>query len=130
MENNPKVAVVGAGYWGKNLVRNFDAIGVLATICDAQRATLDTLAKQYHGCAFTESYRSILNDPAIAAVAIASPAEMHYKMVKEALLAGKHVYVEKPLSLHEEEGIELHELAQKAKRSLWWGIFFNITRRL
>jgi predicted dehydrogenase len=121
MENNPKVAVVGAGYWGKNLVRNFDAIGVLATICDAQRATLDALAKQYHGCAFTESYTSILNDPAIAAVAIASPAEMHYNMVKEALLAGKHVYVEKPLSLHEEEGIELHELAQKSQKILMVG---------
>ena len=121
MENNLKVAVIGAGYWGKNLVRNFDAIGVLATICDAQRATLNLLGKQYQSCAVTESYTSVLNDPAIAAVAIASPAEMHYNMVKEALLAGKHVYVEKPLSLHEEEGIELHELAQKSQKILMVG---------
>jgi UDP-2-acetamido-3-amino-2,3-dideoxy-glucuronate N-acetyltransferase len=121
MENNLKVAVVGSGYWGKNLVRNFDTLGVLAEICDTRKEILDELSKQYPCCMTTKSYLSILEDPTIQALAIASPAEMHYKMVKQGLLAGKHVYVEKPLALHEEEGMELHELAQKNKKILMVG---------
>jgi UDP-2-acetamido-3-amino-2,3-dideoxy-glucuronate N-acetyltransferase len=121
MENNMKIAVVGAGYWGKNLVRNFEGLGVLAMVCDKRREVLDDLAEKYPDCRMTESYPSVLEDPTIQAVAIASPAEMHYKMVKEALLAGKHVFVEKPLALMEEEGIELHDLAVSRKRVLMVG---------
>jgi UDP-2-acetamido-3-amino-2,3-dideoxy-glucuronate N-acetyltransferase len=121
MENNIKVAVIGAGYWGKNLVRNFDTLGVLAGICDTQTETLTKFSNQYPGCTMTDSFSAILEDASVQALAIASPAELHYKMVKEGLLAGKHVYVEKPLALHEEEGIELHELAKKTKRILMVG---------
>jgi len=121
MENNLKIAVVGAGYWGKNLVRNFETLGVLAMICDKRKEALEEFTKKYPDCCMTESYTSVLEDTTIQAVAIASPAEMHYKMVKEALLAGKHVFVEKPLALREEEGIELNDLAISRKRILMVG---------
>lgn len=121
MENKVKVALVGAGYWGKNLVRNFDAIGVLAAICDNRRQALDGFSNKYPHVRMMDSFRSVLDDPSIEAISIASPAEMHYQMVKEGLLANKHILVEKPLALHEEEGIELHELAEKRKRILMVG---------
>lgn len=121
MENSLKIAVVGAGYWGKNLVRNFHGLGVLAMICDKRKETLDEFSMDYPDCCTTESYSSVLEDPTIQAVAIASPAKMHFKMVKEGLLANKHVFVEKPLALREEEGIELHDLAENRKRILMIG---------
>lgn len=121
MENEVKVAVVGAGYWGKNLVRNFDALGVLTAICDTKKETLEGFSKKYPHVRLTDSFDSIVEDPSIDAVCIASPAEKHYGMVKEALQADKQVFVEKPLALHEEEGIELQELAEKRKRILMVG---------
>ena len=77
MENSLKIAVVGAGYWGKNLVRNFHGLGVLAMICDKRKETLDEFSMDYPDCCTTESYSSVLEDPTIQAVAIASPAKMH-----------------------------------------------------
>jgi len=121
MENRLKVGVVGAGYWGKNLVRNFESLGVLDAICDSRKETLDALSKQYPHCRMMDSLQTVLEDSSIEAVCIASPAEMHYKMVKEGLLADKHVFVEKPLALQEEEGIELHEMAEKRKKILMIG---------
>ena len=121
MENRLKVAVVGAGYWGKNLVRNFEALGVLDAICDSRKDTLDGISKQYPNCRMMDSFQAVLDDSSIEAVCIASPAEMHYTMVKESLLADKHVFVEKPLALQEGEGVELHELAEKKKRILMVG---------
>ena len=121
MENKVKVAVVGAGYWGKNLVRNFDALGVLTAICDTRRDALNEFSKKFSHVRMTDSFQSVLDDPSIEAVSIASPAEMHYGMVKGALLADKHVFVEKPLALHEEEGRELDDLASKKKRILMVG---------
>ena len=121
MKNKVKVAVVGAGYWGKNLVRNFDALGVLKAICDTRKETLSEFSKKFSHVRTTDSFQSVLDDASIEAVSIASPAEMHYGMVKEGLLANKHILVEKPLALHEEEGTELHELAEKRKRILMVG---------
>jgi UDP-2-acetamido-3-amino-2,3-dideoxy-glucuronate N-acetyltransferase len=121
MKNERTVAVVGAGYWGKNLIRNFDAIGVLAAICDTNREALGECSRKYPHVRLADSFDSILEDSSIDAVSIASPAEMHYRMVKEALQADKQVFVEKPLALHEDEGVELHELAQKRKRILMVG---------
>lgn len=116
-----KIAVIGAGYWGKNLIRNFDALGVLAAICDTKREAREEFEKMYPHVRVVDSFRHVLDEPAIEAVAVASPAEMHYRMVKEGLLSDKHVFVEKPLALHEEEGIELHELAEERKRILMVG---------
>ncbi|MBE9547443.1 MAG: Gfo/Idh/MocA family oxidoreductase [Proteobacteria bacterium] len=105
------VAVVGSGYWGKNLVRNFNELGALHTICDSNFATLRSFQEKYPGKNFQKSFEAVLQNPAINAVALATPAETHFEMAKEVLLAGKHVLVEKPLALVVSEAEELHRLA-------------------
>ena len=121
MNEQVKIAVAGAGYWGKNLVRNFDSLGVLGLICDNQKETLETFSEKYPHVPITDSFTSLLEDDSVTAVAIATPAETHYQVVKEALLADKHVFVEKPLALREAEGIQLHELAKDRKKVLMVG---------
>ncbi len=116
-----KIAVVGAGYWGKNLVRNFAGLDVLGVICENHEPTLNEMAKLYPQIERETSYPAVLANSGIQAVAIASPAEMHFEMVKAALLADKDVFVEKPLALYEAQGIELHELALKRKKILMIG---------
>ncbi len=121
MNEQVKIAVAGAGYWGKNLVRNFDSLGVLGLICDNQKETLKTFSEKYPHVPITDSFNSVLEDDSVTAVAIATPAETHYQVVKETLLADKHVFVEKPLALQEAEGIQLHELAKDRKKVLMVG---------
>lgn len=111
MERN--IAVVGAGYWGKNLVRDFYELGALNTICDANNELGSKYKSQFHGIKFTDSYNNLLNDSSIKSIAIATPAAYHYEMAKEALLSRKHVFVEKPLALKVEHGEELVALAKK-----------------
>src|ERR1044072_4466313 len=90
-----RIAVVGTGYWGKNLVRNFANLGALSVICDSHPETLRTLSDQYPQSRTMTSYADVLSDAEIQAVAISTPAETHRIMVQEALLAGKDVFVEK-----------------------------------
>jgi len=117
----PRVAVVGAGYWGRNLLRNFDALGALETVCDRDRGVLEETRGRHPGVRSEVSYASVLTDPAIEAVAIAAPAGTHAGFVREALLAGKDVYVEKPLALSEVEARELVDLAGERERVLMIG---------
>ncbi len=117
----PKVAVVGSGYWGKNLVRNFANLGALSVVCDSHADTLRTLGEQYPQCRTVTSYADVLRDDAIQALAIATPAETHGTMVREALLAGKDVFVEKPLCLSVDQGQALVELARERGRILMVG---------
>jgi len=121
MADNIKLAVIGAGHWGKNLIRNFDSLGALAAICENRKETLEEFGKSYPHVHTTDSFQSILVNPSIKALAIASPAEIHYRMVKEGLLADKHVFVEKPLALRREEGVEIHDLAGERKKVLMVG---------
>ena len=121
MPEKIKIAVAGAGYWGKNLVRNFDSLGVLSVICDNQKETLKAFSEKYPQVQTTDSFQSVLEDGSVTAVAIATPAETHYLMVKETLMADKHVFVEKPLALQESEGTQLHELAKERKKVLMVG---------
>ncbi len=107
------IAVIGSGYWGKNLVRNFNTLGALHTICDTNRTTLATFEEQYPGTNTVFAFSEVLTNPEIQGVAIATPAETHAPLAKEALLAGKDVYIEKPLCLSEKEGAELNSLATK-----------------
>src|SRR2546423_14637506 len=93
----PRVAVIGAGYWGKNVVSNFSDLGALAAICESEAKRRAQLSAQYPQCLVSESYASILGDATVQAVVIATPAESHGDIVREALLAGKDVFVEKPL---------------------------------
>jgi len=115
------VAVVGSGYWGKNLVRNFDELGALHTICDNNPSTLKSFQEKYPDKQFQTSFETVLESPAIAAVVIATPAETHFELAKKALLAGKHTFVEKPLALVGGEAEELHWIAQDRNLKLMVG---------
>jgi len=121
MNDRLKVAVVGAGYWGKNLVRNFNSLGALGAICDNGKEVLESFSGNHPDVLVTDSFQEILESEAFPAVAIATPAETHYEMVKEALRAGKHVFVEKPLALKERDGVSLHELAKDRGKVLLVG---------
>jgi UDP-2-acetamido-3-amino-2,3-dideoxy-glucuronate N-acetyltransferase len=116
-----RIAVVGAGYWGVNLVRVFHELGALGRICDFSQPRLQQLAGNYPDVPMTSSYEELLEDPAIQAVVIATPAETHYMLARRALLAGKDVYVEKPLTLHCEEAETLIALAERERRILMVG---------
>lgn len=115
------VAVVGSGYWGKNLVRNFRDLGVLRTICDANKALWPELGHLCPDAELVESLDEVLQDPSTSAIAVATPAETHADVVTRALLAGKDVLVEKPLAMTEAEGKKLVELADAKSRILMVG---------
>jgi len=117
----PKVAVVGSGYWGKNLVRNFYELGHLTTICDSNELVKIAFNEKYPDIQFQMNYSDILTDKGIDAVVLATPAVTHYSMAKDALNAGKHVFVEKPLALETTEGEELVALAEENSRILMVG---------
>ncbi|MDJ1160257.1 Gfo/Idh/MocA family oxidoreductase [Chelatococcus sp. SYSU_G07232] len=114
-----RVAVVGCGYWGKNLVRNFAELGALEALVDAHAPTVEALLAKHGGRALT--FEAALADPKIDAVAIAAPAALHYTLAKRALEAGKHVFVEKPLSLEVAEAKALCALAERLDRRLMVG---------
>src|SRR3989475_8284124 len=121
--NKPKVrvAVVGVGYWGKNLVRNFYELGALEALCDADRSLEGTYQRSYEGVRFCSEFSEVLSDSSIDAVALATPAVKHYEMAKAALEAGKDVLVEKPLAIDVKHGEELVALAASKKRILMVG---------
>lgn len=114
------IAVVGCGYWGKNIVRNFHELGVLRWVCDVREATANEAATKY-GVHATTKLGDVLADPEVTAVAIAAPAAEHYDLATKSLLAGKHIFVEKPLTLHFEEGQRLVDLARNHNRVLMVG---------
>jgi UDP-2-acetamido-3-amino-2,3-dideoxy-glucuronate N-acetyltransferase len=118
MERN--IAVVGAGYWGKNLVRNFAELGALHTVCDRDTHSLAAISSM-EGVATESDYHRVLENPAITGVVLATPAQLHHRMAKEALNAGKDVFVEKPLALTVHDGTELVEMADRAGRVLLVG---------
>lgn len=120
-EIRPNIAVIGSGYWGKNLVRNFAELGALAVVCDTNPETRDALAAQYPGCRAVADFADVLRDDSIHAVSIATPAETHGTLVRQALLAGKDVLVEKPLCLIEDEARSLVALAKQQGRLLMVG---------
>lgn len=120
-DSSPNIAVVGSGYWGKNLVRNFYDLGAIRTVCDIDRGALDALLTSYPGVTGVQTLVQVLDDPAVRGVAVATPAETHGALVRECLLAGKDVYVEKPLSLDLGEGRELARLAEEHGRVLMVG---------
>lgn len=114
-----RVAVIGCGYWGKNLVRNFSDLGVLAAVCDADPERAQQFGSRYD--IRTSAFREILRDEAIDAIAIATPAVTHSDFARQALAAGKHVFVEKPVALDVDSAVELNELSQKQGRVLMVG---------
>jgi UDP-2-acetamido-3-amino-2,3-dideoxy-glucuronate N-acetyltransferase len=115
------IAVIGTGYWGKNLVRNFYTLNALHTVCDVNPETLQSFCAQYPGVNGAISFADVLAISEVQGIAISTPAPSHAALIREALLAGKDVYVEKPLCLSEKEGEQLVELAEKKKRILMVG---------
>ena len=108
------LALVGIGYWGKNLARNFHALGVLHTICDTNIELLQANKEKYPDVALTTDLDSLLTNDAISSLAIAAPAIQHYELARKALLAGKDVFVEKPICLTVREAEELVAFAKNA----------------
>jgi UDP-2-acetamido-3-amino-2,3-dideoxy-glucuronate N-acetyltransferase len=117
----PRIACIGAGYWGRNLVRNFGELGALASVCDADASTRTAIAERYPHVRCTGSVDEVLADREVAGVVIATPAETHGRLVRRALEAGKDVLVEKPLCFEVEEGTELVALAERSGRILMVG---------
>jgi predicted dehydrogenase len=117
----PAVGVIGSGYWGKNLVRNFSELGALKLICDKNDSILENLKNQYEGIETCLATSDVFTHDEIEGVIVASPAETHFNLVREALLAEKNVYVEKPFVLDEDEGEELIALAKEKNKVLMVG---------
>ena len=116
----PNIAVIGCGYWGKNVVRAFHKLGALRYVCDVRTQVLDA-AREKYGVQTSRNITEVLADPEVEGVAIAAPAVHHYHLVRQALEAGKHVLVEKPLALRLEEGRHLAEIADARERVLMVG---------
>ena len=108
----PNIAVIGCGLWGRNIVRNFYNLNALHTVCDIDQDNLNNMKKEYPEVKTTSDINSVLNDPEIRGVIVVTPSHTHYKVVSAALLAGKHVYVEKPISTVAEEARQLTLLAE------------------
>jgi len=117
MNNEPdhsttgRIAVVGAGYWGVNHVRNFYELGELAMVCDSSRTSAERIASKFPGVRIESDFTSALDNARVRGVVIATPAETHYRMAAAAIEAGKDVLVEKPLTLEVFEGERLVKLA-------------------
>jgi predicted dehydrogenase len=116
-----RTAVVGCGYWGKNLVRNFDRLSDLRLCCDASDSVRTAIAAAYPHVRVTADYDAVLGDPDVHAVVLATPAPMHADMAIRALRAGKHVFVEKPLALNTEDAAAMVRAAEEGGRILMVG---------
>ena len=109
------IAVVGAGYWGPNLVRNAlqSPATRLTSVCDSDLARADRLASSFSGVEATHDLRQLLDDPEVEAIAVATPPAMHLEVAMAAIEAGKHVLVEKPLASSYAEGRALVDAAEE-----------------
>jgi len=114
------VGVIGCGYWGPNLLRNFaeNETAELRWMCDLDAKRLNAMGRRYPGTQTTTDYKSLMADPELDAVAIATPVWTHFNFAKDALEAGKHVLVEKPLTASVAEAEQLIELAERSGLTL------------
>ncbi len=114
------VGVIGCGYWGPNLLRNFaeNEAAQLRWICDLDEQRLASMSRRYPMAQTTTDYRAVVNDPAVDAVAVVTPVATHFSIAKELLRNGKHVLLEKPLAATAREAEALIDLAEQNKRSL------------
>ncbi len=108
-----KVAVIGVGYWGPNLIRNFLSLDEVSNViaCDRDQSQLAKMQKRFVGIEISSDYAEVLSRHDIEIVAIATPVSMHFEIAKKALLAGKHCWIEKPMTESVAEAEELNHLA-------------------
>ncbi len=116
-----KVAVIGIGNWGKNLVRNFANLGALAMVCDLDQNLLAAVDREYPSVRTTNNLEAVLNDPEVKAVVVATPSDSHFPVARQALRAGKHVYVEKPMARDVRHAEELDQIATESNLVLMVG---------
>jgi UDP-2-acetamido-3-amino-2,3-dideoxy-glucuronate N-acetyltransferase len=116
-----KIAVIGCGNWGKNLVRNFYNLGFLYKVCDLNTNLLQDVQKQYRNVQVTNRFEDVFNDPKVDGVVVSTPSFTHYELAKQALLSGKHVYVEKPVATNSAQTLELVALSNELERVLMVG---------
>src|SRR5262249_26908590 len=107
-----RVGQAGLGAWGKNLVRNLDELAQLSWICDTTESRRTEFARRFPAARVTTSFDELLDDPELEAVVIATPVPTHYPLAKQALEAGKHVFVEKPPAMRGSEMADLVDLAR------------------
>src|ERR1041385_3157171 len=111
----PKVGVIGHGYWGPNLVRNFMATSgsVVTAVCDSREERLNQLRKLYPTLTLYNNASELISDKNVEAVIVATPVSSHFDLTMSALTAGKHVLVEKPIASNSEQAQQLIEVADK-----------------
>src|SRR6266404_9726731 len=109
------IGIIGYGYWGPNLVRNFAETpgAVVHTVADLDSRKLETAQRRYPAIKTTSDFMALMNDPQIHAVAIATPVSTHFELAMAALRAGKHVWVEKPMT---ETSFQARKLIDEAER--------------
>ena len=120
------IATVGCGYWGPNIIRNFNSLKEcrVKTICDIDKDRLAHMTTLYPGVDTTTDFDTVINDPEIHAIAIATPVHSHFELAKKSLEAGKHILIEKPMASSVDECVKLKKLAEKNKLCLMVGHTF------
>ncbi len=116
-----KVAVIGVGYWGPNLIRNFLSLNEVSNViaCDCDEALLGKMRSRFIGIETETDYEKVLERSDVQIVAIATPVSTHFEIAKKSLLAGKHCWIEKPMTHNVQEAEELIALAEEKKLKLF-----------
>ena len=122
----PNIAIVGCGYWGPNLIRNFGSLAGCSVkiACDVDKGRLDHMRSLYPAIHTTREFDDVINDEEIDAIAIATPVRFHFEMAKRSLEAGKHTFIEKPMATSSAECRELIDIAENRKRVIIVGHTF------
>ncbi|RKY41294.1 MAG: oxidoreductase [Candidatus Omnitrophota bacterium] len=121
MHSRRFIGQVGLGYWGKNILRNLFELGVIRIACDIDSGIIRERKKQFPQIGYTTSFKELIENPAIKAIIVSSPATTHYELTKEALMKDKDVFVEKPLALTVKEAEDLIKIAEGRNKILMVG---------
>jgi len=114
----PNIALIGAGYWGKNILLTLNKLGLIKTVCEKRTDLAEKIKKDYPGLKVMTDIEEVLKDEEIKGVVIATPAKTHYDIAKTILKAGRDVFVEKPIALKAEEAEDLLKMAESQKNIL------------
>jgi predicted dehydrogenase len=125
-----KIGIIGCGHWGPNHIRMFSSLpnSTVAMVADPDRTRLEYISEQYSNISIHKDYKEMVESPNVDAVVISTPTHTHYEIVKDSLLAGKHVLCEKPLCIDVKEAEELVALAKDTRRVLMIGYIFLFNR--